>query len=862
MQRFWTGYLSRCAAIAGEAIGAMRKRLAWSILILLCVAAGSKADGPYGLDSRAVLGAYMNGNLPANGSAQMPALLTSTAVFTTAIAREPHPGLIPYSLISPLWSDGSLKSRFIGLPFDGTVGSPGSPKVGFAETDYWTFPNGTVIVKNFDMRMDERPGYENSVRRLETRILIRYLDQTGPTPTPRIRGATYRWRADNSDADIVVSPNGAVEPIVITNADGSTRTQNWLYPGPGQCLQCHNQAAGMVLGIKTAQLNGDFGYKQPAGPDRVDNQLHTWNHLGMLTPTLDDTTTYPQYPKMAEIGDTSATLENRARSYIDSNCAHCHRPGGGGPYFDMRYNVATLDTGIFTDGVDPAGIGLIRDDLVNSRLYVRDAALAGGFPGPMPPLARDVPDRRVLDVYDQWVNYDYDVMTATSLSATLVRLQFNRPIDAATAATAANYGLDNGIAVSQAVADTDPGVVFLTTTPRSPGSSHIITINRVKEAALPGNPIWPNTQIALNTPALVPDAPSITSAAAGNGKATLSFTPPASDGGAAISLYTASCSPGPIGAAAAAGPLTVTGLTNGETYSCTVTATNSAGTGPASAAINVTPLATVAGAPTNLSATAGDGFASIAFAAPTDDGGSPISGYTVSCTEPSPTASTASGSQSPIVVNGLANGVTYSCSVVAVNGVGNSAASNAVSVTPAPPSPPLLTAALSRKIHGGAGTFDLPLDISQAVGGAVTVESRAIGAGHTIVFQFDKAVTSVGAVTTVDGTAEAIGSASAQFAGTEVIVTLTGVADNNRVAISLTNLNGLGGSSSATIALGFLVGDINNSRSVNATDISGIKARSGQGATPANFRFDLNASGGVNATDIAAVKARSGLVLP
>jgi Fibronectin type III domain/Dockerin type I domain len=854
MRRFRAGCLNRCAVTASKAISAIRKRLAWSIVMLLCVAAGSKADGPYGLDSRAVLGAYMNGNLPTNGSAQMPALLSSTTVFTTATGREPHPGLVPYSLISPLWSDGSLKSRFIGLPFDGTIGSAGSPKVGFAETDYWTFPNGTVIVKNFDMLMDERPGYENSVRRLETRILIRYLDGA----TPRIRGATYKWRPDNSDADIVTSPNGANEPIVITNADGSTRTQNWLYPGPGQCLQCHNQAAGMVLGIKTAQLNGDFGYKQPVGPDRVDNQLHTWNHLGMLTPTLDDTTTYPQYRKMAEIGDTSATLENRARSYIDSNCAHCHRPGGPGPFYDMRYNTPILETNIFGDFG-----GLIRDDLANSRFYVRDSAAPNNPQGigPMPPLARDVPDQRVLNVYDQWVNYDYDVMTATSLSATLVRLQFNRPIDATTAATATNYEVDNGIAVSQAVTDTDPSVVFLTTTPRSPGNSHTITINRVKEAALPGNPIWPNTQIALNTPASVPGAPSITMAAAGNGKATLSFTPPTSDGGATISFYTASCSPGPIATTATVGPLTVTGLTNGVTYSCTVTATNSAGTGPASAAMDVTPLATVAGAPTNLIATAGDAFASVAFTAPADDGGSPISGYTVSCTEPSPTASSASGSQSPIIVNGLTNGVTYSCSVVAVNGIGNSAASNPVSVTPAPPSPPLLTAALSRKTHGSAGTFDLPLDISQPVGGAVTVESRAIGAGHIIVFQFDKPVTSVGTVTAVDGTAEAIGNASVQFAGTEVIVTLTGITDNNRVAISLTNLNGLGASSSS-VALGFLVGDINNSRSVNATDISGIKARSGQSATPANFKFDLNASGGINATDIAAVKARSGLVLP
>jgi Dockerin type I domain len=85
------------------------------------------------------------------------------------------------------------------------------------------------------------------------------------------------------------------------------------------------------------------------------------------------------------------------------------------------------------------------------------------------------------------------------------------------------------------------------------------------------------------------------------------------------------------------------------------------------------------------------------------------------------------------------------------------------------------------------------------------------------------------------------------------------VTDNVRATV---NLDGVNGSASFSASLGFLVGDVNSSRSVNATDISGIKARSGQTVSETNFRFDLNASGGINATDIAAVKARSGLVLP
>ncbi len=204
--------------------------------------------------------------------------------------------------------------------------------------------------------------------------------------------------------------------------------------------------------------------------------------------------------------------------------------------------------------------------------------------------------------------------------------------------------------------------------------------------------------------------------------------------------------------------------------------------------------------------------------------------------------------------------------------VGNPAATSAASSTnfilaggfrsqlnPGVPSMLNLISVLSRKVHGASGTFDLPIDIAQIISGPVTVEPRVIGAGHSIVFQFDNAISVPGAVSSVDAAAAPVGSASASAAGNEVIVTLTGVPDNRRLTISLTGVNGL---VNATAAMGFLVGDINNSRSVNATDISGIKARSGQTATASSFRFDLNASGGINATDIAAVKARSGLVLP
>lgn len=172
-----------------------------------------------------------------------------------------------------------------------------------------------------------------------------------------------------------------------------------------------------------------------------------------------------------------------------------------------------------------------------------------------------------------------------------------------------------------------------------------------------------------------------------------------------------------------------------------------------------------------------------------------------------------------------------------------------------------LTGVQSRKTHLlGAGIFDVAVDTTQSMSGAVTVESRTIGAGHTLVFQFDGAISSPGNLTVVDDNIVAVTGATAAASGNDVVVTLTGIADNKRVTITLTNVNGIGLDVSAS--LGFLVGDVNGTRSINSSDITAVKARSGLATDASNFRFDVNASGAINSSDISSVKARSGQLLP
>jgi hypothetical protein len=191
-------------------------------------------------------------------------------------------------------------------------------------------------------------------------------------------------------------------------------------------------------------------------------------------------------------------------------------------------------------------------------------------------------------------------------------------------------------------------------------------------------------QILTKVAPTAPDPPTNVSATAGNGSATVSFTPPANDGGSPITSYTVTANDG-TSQTDTQSPITVTGLTNGTAYTFTVTATNNVGTSSPSAASNsVTPTApaTAPDPPTNVSATAGNGSATVSFTPPANDGGSPITSYTVTAND----GTSQTDTQSPITVTGLTNGTAYTFTVTATNGVGTSSPSGASnSVTPTAP---------------------------------------------------------------------------------------------------------------------------------------------------------------------------------
>ena len=350
-----------------------------SLVMLLAAIASCSRTEPYGLDSRFPTKPYLR--MPPEAGGTLPLLLSQTGVFSDTARRIPSVGLIPYDLNVAFWSDGAEKSRWIAVP-TGTIA--------FSPTGEWQFPPGTVFVKNFDLPVDAAsPG---KIRRLETRLLV--CDSSGG-----LYGAVYKWRADGSEADLL--RGSQTEDIAVKSADGEAHLQTWYYPSRQDCLACHNAKAGGVLGVKTRQMNRPFPYS--AGV--TDNQLRTWNHLGLFDAAFKEAQ-LPTFAVLAPAGDASRTLEDRARSYLDANCAQCHRPGGTVANFDARYDTpladqALIDGPVLIDqGIEHARV-ISPHDIWRSIAYMRVNTL-GDIK--MPPLARETIDQAGVQLLHDWID--------------------------------------------------------------------------------------------------------------------------------------------------------------------------------------------------------------------------------------------------------------------------------------------------------------------------------------------------------------------------------------------------------------------------------------------------------------------------
>jgi uncharacterized repeat protein (TIGR03806 family) len=259
------------------------------------------------------------------GAALEPGVLSETGCGTAGDPAQPAAGLIAYSVNAPFWSDSAAKTRWLSLPPGGAID---------VESDLdWTLPQGSVVRKDF--RLDGRL--------VETRLFMRHTDGEWA-------GYSFRWNDAQTDASLLAGAE-----------DLAFGGRTWHFPSPNECTDCHTAAAGRSLGLETAQLNGP-------GPGGM-NQLTALAQAGVFSAPLPDT---PGNLPRLEDPYGSGPLPERARSYLHTNCAQCHRPGGPTPAggMDLRYGTALADMGICDTPPQSGDLGI-----ANARL------LAPGDPG-------------------------------------------------------------------------------------------------------------------------------------------------------------------------------------------------------------------------------------------------------------------------------------------------------------------------------------------------------------------------------------------------------------------------------------------------------------------------------------------------
>lgn len=321
----------------------------------------------------------------------LPQALSQTGAFTNLANLTPTDGLIPYDLVESFWSDGAVKKRWVGIPNNGTHNTP-EEQIDYSEDGNWDLPVGSVLIKHFEMPLNE--NNPSITKRLETRFSVKAADGN-------FYFVTYKW--NNAQTDAVLLTSGRDEALNIVREDGSTDVQIWRYPSRNECVTCHNSSTDGTIGLRTRYLNKDLTYPETG---RTANQLVTLSHLGILNQTITDADT-PSFLTYKSIDDPSASVDEKARSYMDLNCAYCHQAGSDvRADFDLRMRLDLeqtnlLNAGIFNPVGGPDAEILAVGEPNNSILYLRANSTTSGVA--MPPIAKNRVDEEGVALIEEWI---------------------------------------------------------------------------------------------------------------------------------------------------------------------------------------------------------------------------------------------------------------------------------------------------------------------------------------------------------------------------------------------------------------------------------------------------------------------------
>lgn len=260
-----------------------------------------------------------------------PAQLGAYNLFKDPSRQTPRDGVLPYGLSTELFSDHAVKHRFVWMPKH----SPAK----YRHREVFDFPEGTLLVKTFGFHRDERDPSQGE-RLVETRLLLRRRSGWAMLP--------YVWNDDGTDARLAVA--GARVPVTWIDRHGVQRSLKYVVPNMNQCKHCHvENGAAQPIGPKARYLN--YAYAYTSG---VENQLDRWIRAGLLS-GLRNSADAPKAPRWDD--PASGSLAERARAYLDINCAHCHNPAGPA----------------YTSGLD-----LSYDQTTPVRIGIRKAPVAAG----------------------------------------------------------------------------------------------------------------------------------------------------------------------------------------------------------------------------------------------------------------------------------------------------------------------------------------------------------------------------------------------------------------------------------------------------------------------------------------------------
>lgn len=222
--------------------------------------------------------------------------------------QKPSYGVIPYEPASALFTDYAEKKRFIWLPKNTKATYDADGKV-------LELPVGAALIKTFYY---DRVQPSNTTKIIETRVMIRKA--TGWI------FAEYLWNEGQTDA--LLQDGGSTIPITWIDANEVTKSTNYRVPSEAECFTCHHIGETvMPIGIKPQNLNWNYAYASGS-----QNQLEKLIDFGYLEDSLPE-----NIVSTVNYTDTTKPLELRARSYFDSNCAHCHQDGGHAQVYALRF---------------------------------------------------------------------------------------------------------------------------------------------------------------------------------------------------------------------------------------------------------------------------------------------------------------------------------------------------------------------------------------------------------------------------------------------------------------------------------------------------------------------------------------------